>query len=128
MSSKITGGVSIFVDVIYQKEYSDPANNEFVFAYKITIHNANVFPVRLLRRKWKITDSNGSIRHVEGDGVVGVQPQIAPGSSYQYVSACHLKSEMGKMQGSYLLENFITKKTFEVAIPVFSLEAPFKLN
>lgn len=128
MSSKISGGVSIMVDTFYQSEYSDPKNNEFIFAYKITIHNTNVFPVRLLRRKWRIIDSNGAIREVEGEGVVGVQPQIAPGSHYQYISACHLKSELGKMQGSYQLENVVTKKTFQVAIPEFSLEAPFKLN
>lgn len=128
MSSKISGGISIMVDTFYQSEYSDPKNNEFVFAYKITIQNTNVFPVRLLRRKWKIIDSNGAIREVEGDGVVGVQPQIAPGAHYQYISACHLKSELGKMHGSYTLENVITKKTFQVSIPEFSLEAPFKLN
>jgi ApaG protein len=128
MNSKISGGVKISVETFYQSEYSNPVNSEFMFAYKVTIENNNDFPVKLLKRRWHIYDSNGSIKEVEGEGVVGVQPVITPASSYQYISGCNLRSEMGKMQGSYLLENLNNKKTFNVSIPAFLLEAPFKMN
>lgn len=128
MNSKISGGVKISVETFYQSEYSNPINSEFMFAYKITIENNNDFPVKLLRRHWHIYDSNGSVREVEGEGVVGIQPVITPGTSYQYISGCNLRSEIGKMQGSYLLENLNNKKTFNVTIPAFEMLAPFKMN
>ena len=99
-----------------------------MFAYKITIENNNEFSVKLLRRHWHIYDSNGSLREVEGEGVVGIQPIIAPGASYQYISGCNLRSEMGKMQGTYLLENQHNKRKFNVSIPAFEMQAPFKMN
>ena len=128
MNSKISGGVKISVETFYQSEYSNPINREFMFAYKITIENNNDFPVKLLRRRWSIYDSNGSMKEVEGEGVVGVQPVIASASSYQYISGCNLRTEMGKMHGTYLLENVNNKKTFNVIIPSFLLQAPFKMN
>jgi len=128
MSSKISGGVKISVETFYQSEYSNPLGSEYMFAYKITIENNNDFPVKLLRRHWHIFDSNGTVREVEGEGVVGIQPVIAPASVYQYISGCNLRSEIGKMRGTYLLENLNNKKTFNVAIPPFSMHAPFKLN
>lgn len=128
MNSKISGGVKISVETFYQSEYSNPINSEFMFAYKITIENNNDFPVKLLRRHWHIYDSNGSVREVEGEGVVGIQPVITPATSYQYISGCNLRSEIGKMQGSYLLENLNNKKTFNVTIPAFEMLAPFKMN
>lgn len=128
MISKISGGVKISVETFYQPEYSNPLNSEFMFAYKITIENNNDFPVRLLRRHWHIYDSDGSMREVEGEGVVGIQPVIDPGASYQYISGCNLRSEMGKMNGTYLLENVNNKKTFDVSIPSFEMHVPFKMN
>lgn len=128
MTSKISGGVKVSVETFYQPEYSNPVNSEFMFAYRITIENNNIFPVRLLSRHWDIADSNGSKREVEGDGVVGVQPVINPGTSYQYVSGCNLRSELGRMSGTYLIENVLNKTTFTVIIPSFNLHAPFKLN
>jgi ApaG protein len=128
MNSKISGGVKISLETFYQSEYSNPINSEFMFAYKITIENNNDFPVKLLRRRWSIYDSNGSMKEVEGEGVVGVQPVIASASSYQYISGCNLRTEMGKMHGTYLLENVNNKKTFNVIIPSFLLQAPFKMN
>jgi len=128
MPYKISEGVKITVENAYQPEYSDPAQQEYLFAYKITIENNNSFPVQLLRRYWFIADSTGENREVEGEGVVGVQPIINPGKSYQYISTCNLQSELGKMKGMYLLENLHNKKTFEVIIPEFQLQVPFKLN
>jgi ApaG protein len=128
MNSKISEGVQVSVETFYQKDYSNPLQNEYMFAYRITIENHNAFPIKLLRRYWEILDSNGEHREVEGEGVVGVQPLIMPGKHYQYVSGCHLKSELGKMQGYYTMENVSTKNLIKVNIPAFKLIAPVKLN
>jgi ApaG protein len=128
MVSKISEGIKISVETYYQPDYSNPVNNEFMFAYKITIENNNSFPVKLLSRHWHIVDSNGSLREVEGEGVVGVQPLINPGENYQYISGCNLRTEIGKMHGTYLMENLTNKKTFTVIIPSFQMSTPFKLN
>ena len=128
MISTISEGIRISVETYYQPEYSNPVNSEFMFAYRILIENKNSFPVKLLRRHWHIHDSNGSLREVEGEGVVGVQPQINSGESYQYISGCNLRTEMGKMYGTYLMENINNKKQFDVVIPSFEMSAPFKLN
>ncbi len=125
---KITEGIKVSVETFYQPDYSNIINNEFMFAYKITIENNNAFPVKLLRRHWHIYDSNGTLKEVEGEGVVGVQPQINPTEFYQYISGCNLRTEMGKMNGSYLMLNLNTKKTFDVSIPSFNMVVPYKLN
>ena len=128
MINKISQGVSISVETFYQPEYSNPVNGEFMFAYKITIENNNTFPVRLLSRHWIIFDSNGSQREAVGEGVIGVQPLIDSGNSYQYVSGCNLRTEIGRMHGTYVFENLHQKKNFTAVIPAFEMFAPFKLN
>lgn len=128
MVSKVSGGVKVSVETFYQPEYSNPINGEFMFAYRITLENNNAFPVKLISRHWHIFDSNGTKKEVVGDGVVGVQPLINPAATYQYVSGCNLKSEMGKMFGTYLVENVHNKTIFSVSIPSFDLHAPFKMN
>ena len=128
MVSKISEGVQISVETFYQPDYSNPANNEFMFAYRITIENHNNFTVKLLRRQWYIFDSTGENREVEGEGVVGLQPVIQAGQQFQYVSGCNLKNEMGRMHGTYLMENQNNKSTFTVNIPPFEMVVPFKNN
>src|SRR5689334_7553607 len=128
MVSKISEGIEISVETFYQPDYSNPVSGEYMFAYRITIENHNNFPVKLHRRHWFIIDSNGSNREVEGEGVVGVQPALQSGERYQYVSGCNLRSEMGKMHGTYLMENLNNKTTFDVKIPVFEMIVPFKMN
>lgn len=128
MVFQISEGVKVSVETYYQPDYSNPVASEFMFAYRITIENNNTFPVKLLQRHWNIFDSNGSYKEIDGEGVVGVQPVILPGDQYQYVSGCNLKTEMGKMQGSYTMENVHTKKEFDVRIPMFEMIAPFKVN
>lgn len=128
MVSKVTDGIRISVEQFYQPDYSNPVQMEFMFAYRITIENHNSFPVQLLRRHWYINDSSAERKEVEGEGVIGVQPIIAPNDRYQYISGCNLRSELGKMHGTYLMENVLTKQRFEVNIPVFYMEAPFKRN
>ena len=128
MVSKISDGVEISVETYYQPDYSNPVSGEYMFAYRITIENHNKFAVKLLRRHWYIVDSNGTTREVEGEGVVGVQPAIEPSERYQYVSGCNLRTELGKMYGTYTMENLHNKSQFEVNIPLFEMVVPFKLN
>jgi ApaG protein len=128
MANKISEGMEVSVETFYQPDYSNPISGEYMFAYRITIENQNNFSVKLQRRHWHIFDSNGSYREVEGEGVVGVQPILQPGERYQYVSGCNLRTEMGKMYGSYTMENLNNKKTFEVNIPIFEMVVPFKMN
>lgn len=128
MNSIISEGVQVSVETFYQPDYSNPVQSEFMFAYRITLENHNSFPVKLHRRHWHIFDSNGSHREVEGEGVVGVQPVIEPGESYQYVSGCNLRTEMGKMKGSYQMENLHSKIMFQVDIPSFEMIVPMKNN
>lgn len=128
MSSLISAGIMVNVEVFYQPEYSNPLQNEYMFAYRITLENYNTYPVKLLRRHWYIFDSNGTYREVEGEGVIGVQPVLKAGDQYQYMSGCNLSTDMGKMKGIYLMENFDNRKQFEVIIPEFEMIVPFKSN
>jgi ApaG protein len=128
MISLISEGVEVSVETFYQQDYSKPLQSEYMFAYRIIIDNHNSFPVKLHRRHWHIFDSNGTYREVEGEGVVGVQPVLSPGERYQYVSGCNLRTEMGKMHGTYQMENLNSKKIFEVNIPAFEMFVPFKNN
>lgn len=126
--TKITNGVKISVETFYQPEYSQPLNHEFMFAYRIAITNESEYTIKLLRRHWVVFDSNGIVREVEGDGVVGQQPVIEPGETHHYVSGSHLRTELGKMFGFYTMERLIDGKLFKVDIPEFPLVAPFKMN
>jgi ApaG protein len=128
MNQQVTEGVSIMVETFYQPAQSNPINSEYLFAYRITIENQTIYPVKLISRHWHILDSNGTHREIEGDGVVGKQPVIGPGDTYQYTSAVNLRSDVGKMYGSYLMENLFNKKKLRILIPEFRLIAPAKLN
>ena len=100
----------------------------FLFSYHISIDNKSEYVVQLLRRHWYIFDSCGEYREVEGEGVVGEYPILAPGDVYEYESACNLTTEIGKMSGTYLMERKIGKVPFKVRIPEFELIVPHKLN
>lgn len=128
MVTKITDGVKISVETIYQPEYSNPANEHFMFAYRVYIENMTENSVQLLNRHWHIFDSNGTKREVEGEGVVGLQPIIEPGDNHEYVSGCNLKTDMGSMKGSYEMKRIVDGRKFRVNIPEFYLIAPYKMN
>ncbi|GDX42848.1 protein ApaG [Bacteroidota bacterium] len=128
MTSMITEGVQVSVETFYQEDYSNPMQGEYMFAYRVEIENYNSFPVQLHRRHWFIFDSNATRREVEGEGVVGVQPVILPGETYRYVSGCNLKTEMGRMVGTYQMENLDTREQFTVQIPSFEMVVPYKNN
>lgn len=128
MVTKITEGVKISVETIYQPEYSNPANEHFMFAYRIHIENLTEYSVQLLNRYWMIFDSNGTKREVEGEGVVGLQPVIEPGDHHEYVSGCNLKTDMGSMKGYYEMIRIVDGQKFKVNIPEFQLIASYKMN
>jgi len=128
MVRQITEGISVSVETIYQPAQSDSLRSEFLFAYRITIHNLSEAPMQLLKRHWNIADSSGLKREVDGDGVVGHQPIIEPGDKYQYASAVDLHTEIGKMSGYYIMQNLYNKTKVRIAIPEFQLMVPHKLN
>lgn len=128
MITQSTSGITISVECEYQSEYSNPENLHFMFAYRITIENISNQTIQLKSRHWDIYDSIGEKKVVDGDGVVGRQPILAPGEIHQYVSGCNLKSEIGYMQGHYTMRREIDDSIFQVNIPRFNLIASFKLN
>ena len=128
MDTQTTQGVQVSVTTNYLPDYSSPGQQHYVFAYKITIQNNSEFTVKLMRRYWQIFDTNGTMREVEGEGVVGQQPVLEPGESHQYVSGCNLKSGIGKMMGNYTMERMVDGRQFKVDIPEFVLIVPYKLN
>ncbi|MCU0450502.1 MAG: Co2+/Mg2+ efflux protein ApaG [Bernardetiaceae bacterium] len=127
-TTEITQGVKVTVKTEYKLEYSRPLQMHHVFTYHITIENNSDYTVQLLRRHWNIYDANGTVAEVEGEGVIGEQPVIGPGERHEYASGCHLKSGIGKMRGSYLMERFLDGKKFRVGIPEFTLMAPYLNN
>lgn len=124
----ITEGVQVSVETNYQPEYSSPTQLHYVFTYRITIENHSNYTVKLLRRHWFIHDANNTIREVEGEGVVGQQPILEPGQIHQYVSGCNLRSGLGKMHGTYMMEKVVDGSQFEVIIPEFTMVVPYLLN
>jgi len=121
-------GIRIVTRVTYQKEYSDPLRQYFVFFYRITVENHNPFEVQLLARHWDILDSTGIRTTVDGEGVVGEQPILGPGERFTYESACNLSTGMGRMKGHYVMVRTETGVQFKTPIPEFKLEVDFALN
>ncbi|GGE11749.1 MULTISPECIES: Co2+/Mg2+ efflux protein ApaG [Sphingobacterium] len=128
MTTQTTSGVKISVESTYQSEYSNPENEHFMFAYRITIENLSEYTVQLVRRHWNIYDSIGLTKQVDGDGVVGEQPVLAPGEMHQYVSGCNLKSDIGFMEGYYEMIREMDNSIFHVHIPRFNLIANYRMN
>lgn len=123
-----SNGVTIEVEVQFQKGYSIPYSDQNVFTYHISIFNANPFTIQLLRRHWIIWESNGTRREVKGEGVIGEQPIISSRGSHRYESFCPIISSIGFMKGTYQMLNLDTEEKFEVEIPAFQLVVPELLN
>ncbi|MCH8080242.1 MAG: Co2+/Mg2+ efflux protein ApaG [Proteobacteria bacterium] len=119
--------INVSVKTGYVRGQSDPDNARYVFAYTITITNSGSVPAKLLRRRWLITDANGKVQEVRGDGVVGKQPRLEPGDTFCYTSAAVIETPFGYMQGSYYLiaDDGIE---FDTEIPVFRLSVPHTLH
>ena len=108
-------------------EQSEPDANRYVFAYTVSIQNTGIAPARLLNRHWIVSDANGKVQEVRGKGVVGEQPHIQPGESFQYTSGTLLETPVGSMHGSYEMEAE-DGTHFEAAVPPFSLATPTSLH
>jgi ApaG protein len=118
-----TEGITVRVQPRFAADQSDPANGHWIWHYHIRIENGSGMTVQLIDRAWTIIDGNGNRRDVMGEGVVGEQPVIPPGGSYDYVSGCPLATPMGQMVGHYGMVDPGGRR-FEVAIPLFHLTSP----
>ncbi len=128
MKTLTTQGIKISVEPYYLPKESLPVQQRYVHAYRISIENRSDQTVQLLRRHWYIHESNGILREVEGAGVVGAQPILQPGEKHQYTSWCPMMTDIGKMYGTFQMQNLVTSRFFEVAVPEFKLIPPFKEN
>tara|TARA_Y100000590_G_scaffold71174_1_gene78138 strand:- start:13253 stop:13642 length:390 start_codon:yes stop_codon:yes gene_type:complete len=111
----------------YIPERSNPNNSIFFFAYWITITNKSENSAQLINRYWKITDADGRINEINGSGVIGEQPYLKPGKSFEYNSFCPLPTEFGFMEGYYDMNNK-KQKIFQIKIPQFRLSKPHSAN
>ncbi|WP_173934849.1 Co2+/Mg2+ efflux protein ApaG [Chelativorans sp. Marseille-P2723] len=123
MYRAITQDIEVCVEPFFLPEHSDPAESHYVWAYRVTIANHSVQTVKLMFRYWHITDALGRVQEVEGEGVVGEQPELEPGDSFQYTSGCSLSTSSGIMVGRYTMRTE-QGDLFEVDIPAFSLDLP----
>jgi ApaG protein len=123
MYSETTRSITVTVKPFYLEDQSSPTENRYVWAYHVRIENGGKETVQLRRRYWKITDNRGQIQEVRGPGVVGEQPVLGPGESFEYTSGTPLPTPSGIMVGTYEME---TKggQSFSVSIPAFSLDSP----
>jgi ApaG protein len=119
--------ISIDVETIYLDDQSEPREQRYVFAYTITIRNEGEVPAKLLTRHWIITDANGRVQEVRGDGVVGEQPYLKPGQGFRYSSGAVLETPVGTMQGSYQMIADDGAQ-FDAPIPAFRLAMPGMLH
>jgi len=119
--------INVDVNTLYIESESSPVNSQYVFAYTITITNTGTVAARLMTRHWVITDANGHIEEVHGDGVVGEQPHLKPGEGFQYTSGAVLKTPVGTMSGSYQMQTD-DGGNFDADIPEFILSSPRTLH
>jgi ApaG protein len=123
MAEPLENAISVNVDTRYLEDQSDPDERRFVFAYTITIRNRGSVAAKLVARHWLITDANGKVQEVRGEGVVGEQPHLMPGQGFRYTSGAVLETPVGSMQGAYqmLADNGVR---FEAPIAPFTLAIP----
>ena len=124
MYSAVTHDIRVIVRPDFSEERSAPEFDRFFWTYAVEIANQGARTVQLLRRRWVITDALGHVETVEGPGVVGEQPTLAPGESYSYISGCPLPTPSGVMEGAYQMIDD-KGRMFEVEIPAFSLDSDY---
>lgn len=119
--------ISVHVETDYVAEQSSADDNQFVFAYTVTIRNEGTAAAKLMTRHWIITDADGNENHVRGEGVVGEQPHLRPGESFRYTSGAMIETPVGSMRGSYQMVDD-SGQSFDAPIPPFTLAVPGALN
>jgi ApaG protein len=127
VSDATTKGIRVHVESRFVPEQSFPHEPRYFFAYHITISNLGEETAQLISRHWIITDADGEVEEVEGPGVVGKQPMLEPGASFEYTSFCPLKTNVGTMHGTYTMVTS-TGTSFEARIAPFTLASPNALN
>lgn len=127
VSEIVTNQIRVSAKALYLPEHSDPVNSLYVYAYCIRITNEGQAPAQLLRRHWIITDGLGRIEEVRGEGVVGKQPRLAPGESFEYTSTCPLNTQYGVMRGQYQMVTDDGHQ-FEAEVSPFKLFIPALSN
>lgn len=128
MFSITTFDIRVSVHPEYDIKNSFPSENRFVFRYHITIENLSDHPIILLKRKWLIYDVGFGFTEIEGEGVIGLTPEISPGESFKYFSNVVLRSGVGNMSGTYFCTHLATKESLEIEIPKFNLMAEVLSN
>ena len=123
MYEETTRAIRVLVEPRYLPDRSEPADERYIFAYRVRIENGGDGVVTLISRYWRIADALGRVQEVEGPGVVGEQPTLKPGDAFEYTSAAPLMTPSGVMGGAYTMRT-PEGETFDVAIPTFSLDSP----
>ena len=126
-SEATTRGIEVKVVTNYVVERSQPAQGRWFFSYRIRIKNQGEIPVQLLNRHWVITDAHGEVEEVRGPGVIGEQPQLEPGESFEYTSFCPLGTPFGTMEGSYEMVTGDGER-FWAKVGCFTLSQPLSIN
>ncbi len=123
MYHETTRSIRVTVEPFYLEDQSSPSDHHFVWAYQVRIENMGSDTVQLVNRYWHITDSLGRVQEVRGPGVVGEQPTLKPGESFEYTSGTPLPTPSGIMVGTYEMKS-ASGRRFDVAVPAFSLDSP----
>lgn len=119
--------VDVDIETEFVESESQPDDRRYVFAYTVTVHNQSEVPATLMERRWTITHGTGKVERVEGEGVVGQQPRLLPGQGFRYTSGAVLESDVGIMEGRYILETDEGSR-YEASIPAFTLAVPRTLH
>jgi ApaG protein len=127
MSDTTTRGIRVQVESFYDEDRSSPPESYYFFAYQVRISNVGTEKAQLISREWIITDANGDAQRVQGPGVVGEQPTLAPGDVFEYTSFCPLSTAVGTMHGTYHMV-LPGGESFEAEIAPFSLAVPHAVN
>jgi ApaG protein len=124
---EVTRDILVAVEPSFLDDQSEPDEGRYIWAYRVTIENNGSQPVQVLSRFWRITDARGRTREVRGSGVIGEQPVIAPGRSYEYTSGAPLETPSGFMTGTYRVR-MDSGESFDIGIPMFALESPYEVK
>ena len=125
MYEETTRNIRVAVEPSFLEDQSAPDQNRYVWAYRVRIENRGAEAVQLISRHWQITDARGRLQEVRGPGVVGEQPSIEPGGSFEYMSGAPLETPSGFMTGTYQMRG-AAGESFDVVIPLFSLDSPYE--
>lgn len=127
MPTKTTRGLEISAESFFLPDRSDPDQQRYTFSYRVHFKNTSGETMQLISRHWIVTDSNGKVIEVKGEGVVGEQPILKPGTEYEYMSGSNLNSPVGSMHGTYQMRTE-SGEAFDAEIPCFNLSVPGILN